>query len=128
MNDKELADVVVALGPMSGIVDHIACDGSVPHPSTAVRDWRVAGALMEKMTVDQTEYGGMKMRHTHDLIRSFIGMSTDNRPYDYKVYWPSLNDDPTLLVDIRWQKDADWTAYRFNISLEPVVQERSQDE
>ena len=50
MNDRELADKVVALGigkvsPLS----YITFDGDYMGHSIFVRDWRVAGALMEKL-------------------------------------------------------------------------------
>lgn len=58
MNDKELADRIVALGVgfsriTYGKADHrYGPDDSTPW--AFVRDWRVAGALMEKMsTVDE---------------------------------------------------------------------------
>lgn len=52
MNDKELADAVVELG----IDPHAYSDGMVKFPAEyfLVRDWRVAGALMEKMTGELT--------------------------------------------------------------------------
>lgn len=57
MNDKELADAVVALGDMNILRDGDERGGpyyvSFFDPADAkmaVRDWRVAGALMEKCT------------------------------------------------------------------------------
>ena len=70
MNDKELADRVVALGVGSagdGDVYWLDPDGSDPQsmwPNDFVRDWRVAGALMEKMDpVDLQQY----FTHTYML-------------------------------------------------------------
>jgi len=71
MNDKELADRVVALGVGSVLDDGITYllvsdDGGYAfNPvTTFVRDWRVAGALMEKMDpVDLQQY----FTHTYML-------------------------------------------------------------
>ncbi len=55
MNDKELADAVVALGIFQG--NHFYwIDKDLARPLTEiefVRDWRVAGALMEKMVYEE---------------------------------------------------------------------------
>ena len=59
MNDKELADRIVALGVgcsydfpdrgyMYGLDGLFGPDDEQQYPSAFVRDWRVAGALMEK--------------------------------------------------------------------------------
>ena len=54
MNDKELADAVVALGvgsyqnPLFLVDDQYSA--SILPAESFVRDWRVAGALMERMT------------------------------------------------------------------------------
>ncbi len=62
MNDKELADAVVALGVLTWFETVDGHDGSLVNfrgfvgpiaTAKAVRDWRVAGALMEKMTWDE---------------------------------------------------------------------------
>ena len=56
MNDKELADKVVALGVkrFPALFGHYQ-----PHDHDFVRDWRVAGALMEKV-------GRIEIRQEHD--------------------------------------------------------------
>jgi hypothetical protein len=50
MNDKELADRIVALGVGSGLADCYLIDAFSQSAYQFVRDWRVAGALMEKMS------------------------------------------------------------------------------
>lgn len=53
MNDKELADKVVALGVLDGGNDqyyaHLGINERHLSAKEFVRDWRVAGALMEKV-------------------------------------------------------------------------------
>ena len=54
MNDEELADKIVACGVDVSFISHIDTDpGStmneiIPDPYKLVRDWRVAGAMIEK--------------------------------------------------------------------------------
>ena len=69
MNDKELADKVVALGvfrhwninPARGYIidDGLGGERVEINEATFVRDWRVAGALMEKV-------GRIEIRQEHD--------------------------------------------------------------
>jgi len=56
----------------------------------------------------------------HELVKELTGMSADNRPWDYRVFWPSLNDESYLDISIKWKENADWTDYRFKISLTAV--------
>ena len=61
MNDKELADAVVALGvgqkdPHQKILPYQAPDSNEwDEDELFVRDWRVAGALMENVTKPATD-------------------------------------------------------------------------
>ncbi len=66
MTDKELADVVGALVDVS-FIEHIhtnpgsTMDEFIPDPHKVVTDWRVAGALMEKVHASKHSFLVMQM-------------------------------------------------------------------
>ena len=78
MTDKELADKVVALGvgwsgePGSDAYwpdgERYATSGNVLRADTFVRDWRVAGALLERLDA----FGSHKIRGNKYEFRPFI--------------------------------------------------------
>lgn len=63
--------------------------------------------------------------YMHELAKELTGMSPDNRPWDYRLFWPSLNDAPILTISIKWNEDDDWVDYRFQISLTTVSEGRT---
>lgn len=61
----------------------------------------------------------------HELIKEKTGMSPDNRPWDYRVFWPTLNDEAVLEVWIKWKEDSEHEIHRFRIDLTVVTDGRT---
>ncbi len=79
MNDKELADKVVALG--------VHPEETLPDDEF-VRDWRVAGALMEKCQKIYAEYIG-------EPEQVVYARAADNRTWE----WPSGKSLPRTIIE-----------------------------
>jgi hypothetical protein len=104
MNDKELADKVVALGAGSeckGFYSHVG-SGFLPEkiqrtpawfdrnnclPAVFVRDWRVAGALMEKCQKVYVEYIG-------EPEQTVYARAENNRTWE----WPAGENLPRTII------------------------------
>ena len=93
MNDKELADKVVALGVgykgTSG-KDWYATGVEIPslHSYEFVRNWRVAGALMEKCQKIYAEYIG-------EPEQVVYARAENNRTWE----WPSGESLPRTIIE-----------------------------
>ena len=61
------------------------------------------------------------MTTMHDLMKKELPFN--KLPWDYKIFPPmGLDDEPELLVRIKWKEDGDWEEYRYTVSLALIVE------
>ena len=93
MNDKKLADKCVALGVGGHGLDaeieiYWIGDSNTMLTKKFVRDWRVAGALMEKCQKMYVEYIG-------EPEQTVYARAENNRTWD----WPAGENLPRLIIE-----------------------------
>ncbi len=107
MNDKELADKVVALGvgyrsgPHAyGIFLAEGTSERIGGPEDFVRDWRVAGALMEKMTMEGPDKLRTVMGSYHPTLGSFEASVSTSATNPYGTYLDRSNESlPRAIIE-----------------------------
>ncbi len=112
MNDQELADAVVAHG-VGRLVKHIgdidprySMDSYVGDHSVQdladqfVTDWRVAGALMEKVTMEGPDKLRTVMGSYHPTIESFEASVSTSATNPYGTYLDRSNESlPRAIIE-----------------------------